>query len=50
MFIALFINTAILTLLANVDVQDNPLVKYLPLNEYFMNENFSDLLGSGILM
>lgn len=41
-FIALFINTAILTLLANADMQDNPLVKYLPFNEYFLNGSFSD--------
>jgi hypothetical protein len=41
-FIALFINTAILTLLSNADMQDSQIVKVLPFNDYFMNGNYKD--------
>lgn len=41
-FVALFINTGILTLLSNADMQGSQVVRALPFNDYFMNGNYDD--------
>ena len=41
-FIALFINTSILTLLANTNLQNLGVVHYLPYNQYILNGNYND--------
>lgn len=41
-FVALFINTSILTLLANADIQDTALIDLLPYREVYINGSFSD--------